>query len=219
MADRDREAVVDAAAKLGGGNASVLALEIDVTNAQSVDAAAARAVSDFGRLDIWINNAGIFPRQDPIEVEESEFRRVIDINVIGTQLGMQAAARQMLACGDGGVILNLASTAGFRGAGAYSASKWAVRGLTHGLGAVLGRSNIRVVAIAPTVTDTPGMVSWRSEAEDSSDLVETVIAAIPLGRIGQPDDVARLAVFLASDAASFITATTVVVDGGSLAAL
>jgi NAD(P)-dependent dehydrogenase (short-subunit alcohol dehydrogenase family) len=151
-------------------------------------------------------------------VAPADFARVLDVNVIGTQFGMAAAVARMRQAGAKGVILNLASTASFRGAGAYSGSKWAVRGLTSGLGNVLGPEGIRVVAMAPTVTDTPGIAPWTG-ADDEGGMVERVVAGIPLGRMGEPDDVARLAVFLASDAAAFITATTVVVDGGSLASL
>ena len=192
---------------------------MDVRDEAAVHKGAALAVSRLGGLDIWVNNAGIYPRLDSVDVSAEDFERVLAINVLGTQFGISAAAQRMIAAGTRGVIINIASTAAWRGSGAYSASKWAVRGMTHGLGADLGRHGIRAVAIAPTVTDTPGMAEWRATATDPDDTVERSIAKNPLGRLAEPDDVARLAVFLASDAASFINSTTVVVDGGSLAAI
>jgi NAD(P)-dependent dehydrogenase (short-subunit alcohol dehydrogenase family) len=140
------------------------------------------------------------------------------VNVTGTHLGCQAAARHMIAAGEGGVIVNLASTAAFRGAGAYSASKWAVRGMTQGLAARLGPHGIRVVAIAPTMVATPGTTTVREAGGDRmTQFFEGLVAALPLGRAGVPDDIARVAVFLAGDAAAFVTGVTVPVDGGELA--
>lgn len=190
---------------------------VDVADRVSVEAAAAFAEAEVGPIDVWVNNAGIYPMVDPLAVEEEVFERIFRINVLGTQFGVQAASRRMIDGGRRGVIVNIASTAAFRGPGPYSASKWAVRGLTNGLAAPLGAHGIRVVALAPSITETPGMEELRTHAE--ADFVAGVAAANPLGRTGQPDDIARAAVFVASDAGAYITATTVVVDGGSLAAL
>jgi NAD(P)-dependent dehydrogenase (short-subunit alcohol dehydrogenase family) len=115
---------------------------------------------------------------------------------------------------DGGVIVNIDSTAGFEGAGAYSASKWAVRGMTKGLAPVFGPRGIRVVAIAPTLIETPGIETLRDSA--AGELLDSFVEKIPLGRIGVPDDIAKVALFLVSDAAAFITGVTVPVDGGAL---
>jgi NAD(P)-dependent dehydrogenase (short-subunit alcohol dehydrogenase family) len=119
----------------------------------------------------------------------------------------------MIERGNGGVIVNLASTAAHFGSGAYSASKWAVRGITSGMARELGPHGIRVVAIGPTVTETPGMAATREKYDDA---VEQVIAGIPLGRSASPDDIARTALFLASDAASLISGVTLLVDGGQM---
>ena len=194
-----------------------LAMELDVGDPAQVNAVAERAVHDLGGLDIWVNNAGIYPASalDPTETGMAEFERVMHVNLTGTYLGVQACAHHMR---DGGVILNIDSTAGFEGAGAYSASKWAVRGMTKGLAPVFGPRRIRVVAIAPTLIETPGIDSLRASGGDvTRELLDEFVEKIPLGRIGVPDDIARVALFLASDAASFITGVTVPVDGGALA--
>jgi NAD(P)-dependent dehydrogenase (short-subunit alcohol dehydrogenase family) len=175
---------------------------------------AERAVHDLGGLDIWVNNAGIYPASalDPTETGMAEFERVMHVNLTGTYLGVQACAHFMR---DGGVIVNIDSTAGFEGAGAYSASKWAVRGMTKGLAPVFGARGIRVVAIAPTLIETPGIEELRDSP--AGEMLDSFVEKIPLGRVGVPDDIAKAALFLVSDAASFITGVTIPVDGGALA--
>ena len=194
---------------------SCLSMGLDVGDPAQVNAVAERAVHDLGGLDIWVNNAGIYPASalDPTETSMSEFERVMHVNLTGTYLGVQACAHFMR---DGGVILNIDSTAGFEGAGAYSASKWAVRGMTKGLAPVFGPRGIRVVAIAPTLIETPGIDELRESP--AGEMLEHFVDQIPLGRVGVPDDIAKVALFLASDAAGFITGVTVPVDGGALAA-
>ena len=211
VTDVDVDALAEVVHELDG---HALSMELDVGDPAAVNAVAERAVHDLGGLDIWVNNAGIYPASamDPIETGMAEFERVMHVNLTGTYLGVQACAHHMRR---GGVILNIDSTAGFEGAGAYSASKWAVRGMTKGLAPVFGPRGIRVVAIAPTLIETPGIESLRDSP--AGDLLEGFVDVIPLGRIGMPDDVAKVALFLVSDAASFITGTTVPVDGGALA--
>src|SRR5690349_4088361 len=142
------------------GSGHHLAMGLDVGDPAGVNSVAERAVHDLGGLDIWVNNAGIYPAAalDPTETGMAEFERVMHVNLTGTYLGVQACAHHMR---DGGVILNIDSTAGFEGAGAYSASKWAVRGMTKGLAPVFGPRGIRVVAIAPTLIETPGIETLR----------------------------------------------------------
>lgn len=208
--DIDPDTLEDTVRELGD---HCLSMVLDVGDPAAVNAVAERAVHDLGGLDIWVNNAGIYPASamDPTETGMAEFERVMHVNLTGTYLGVQACAHFM---NSGGVILNIDSTAGFEGAGAYSASKWAVRGMTKGLAPVFGPRGIRVVAIAPTLIETPGIEELRESpvGEMLADFVER----IPLGRIGVPDDIARAALFLVSDAASFITGITVPVDGGAL---
>jgi NAD(P)-dependent dehydrogenase (short-subunit alcohol dehydrogenase family) len=191
-----------------------LSMQLDVGDPAQVNAVAERALHDLGRLDIWVNNAGIYPASamDPTETSMSEFERVMHVNLTGTYLGVQACAHLMH---DRGVIINIDSTAGFEGAGAYSASKWAVRGMTKGLAPMFGPRGIRVVAIAPTLIETPGIDELRESP--AGELLADYVDQIPLGRVGLPDDIAKVALFLASDAAGFITGITVPVDGGALA--
>ena len=216
LTDVDETALVAAAAQLGG--ARVRWAAHDVTDPQATEAVADLAVEELGSLDIWVNNAGVYPPLDPVDVAKDEFQRVLDINVTGVQLGMGAAVRRMrMPPARGGVILNIASTAAFRGHGAYSASKWAVRGLTKGLAPEVGPDGIRVLAIAPSITATPGVQALREAGgAPMRARMAGVAGRIPLGRTGVPDDVARLALFLAGDCAAFMTGVTVVVDGGSL---
>ena len=209
--DSDAEALAEMMHGLRGEHC--LSMQLDVGEPAGVNAAAERAVHDLGGLDIWVNNAGIYPASamDPTETGMDEFERVMHVNLTGTYLGVQACAHHMR---DGGVILNIDSTAGFEGAGAYSASKWAVRGMTKGLAPVFGPRGIRVVAIAPTLIETPGIETLRESP--AGELLAGFAERIPLGRVGVPDDIARAALFLVSDAARFITGVTLPVDGGAL---
>lgn len=216
LADVDGDAVRAAGAQVHPDPTRATCVTVDVTRPDDVEALASRAVADHGRLDVWVNNAGIFPRLDAVDVDVPEFERVMRLNVLGVQLGLSAAVRAMRAAGRGGVVVNVASTAAYRGSGGYSASKWAVRGLTEGAAPELGRDGIRVVAVAPTVTMTPGMRTWLSASDDGEDVARRTSAKVPLGRACEPDDVARAIAWLASDAASFITGVTLPVDGGSL---
>lgn len=218
VADLDAEIAADASREIADAHgATVLSAQLDVADRSSVEAAAQLAEAELGPIGVWVNNAGIYPQVDPLAVSEEQFERIFRVNVLGTQFGIAAAANRMIAAERPGVIVNVASTAAFRGPGPYSASKWAVRGLTHGFAASLGPHGIRIVGLAPTITATPGLDGLRTD--ENEDFLDGVISGIPLGRVGHPDDIARAAVFVASDAGSFITATTLVVDGGSLAAL
>jgi NAD(P)-dependent dehydrogenase (short-subunit alcohol dehydrogenase family) len=219
LTDADERGLEGAAAAVRAERspAALLTAAHDVRDADAAERIADRAVSELGGLDIWVNNAGVFPALDPVDVDPDDFDQVLAINLRGTQLGIRAAVRRMRAAGSGGVILNLASTAAFRGHGPYSASKWAVRGLTKGLAPVVGPEGIRVLAIAPTVTETAGMAELRDAGgPEMRERIDGVTGRFPLGRSGAPDDIARVALFAVSDAAAFMTGVTIVVDGGSL---
>ncbi len=171
-------------------------------------------MTTWGRLDVLVNNAGILA-SSPIEEQSIEgFDRLIAVNLRGTFLGIQAAIAPMRKSG-GGSIVNIASIAGARGVpglAAYSASKWGIRGLTQAAAVELGPAGIRVNTILPGIIDTPMIASAAGAAALAVD-------HLPLRRIGQPDDVAGLVAFLASDASSFISGAEISVDGGSLASL
>ncbi len=167
----------------------------------------------FGGLDIVVNNAGVHWTK-PIEDETVDgFRRAIDINLIGTFLGIRTAITPMRRR-EGGSIVNISSLAGTTGLGwhgAYGASKWGVRGLSRSAAAELGVDGIRVNAIMP------GAINTSMLPPDREGLGDARFARLPLGRAGSPDEVSSLVVFLASDESSYITGGEFLVDGGSAA--
>ncbi|MGI9029021.1 MAG: SDR family NAD(P)-dependent oxidoreductase [Ilumatobacteraceae bacterium] len=213
--DLDVAAVEKVAADVAG---NVIAAPVDVADTASLGALADRAVAEFGRLDVWVNNAGIYPTTGPaIDVTDDFIDRMLQVNVRGTFAGAREAAKRMTA---GGVIVNLASTAGFRaaaGISAYVASKHAVVGLTKNLAIELAPMGIRVVGVAPGVIDTPGVQEQLAPLKAAGLDVAAGMTRTLLGRAGQPDDVARVITFLASDLAAWITGDVVAVDAGALA--
>ena len=196
---------------------------VDVADERAVVELAERAVAETGRIDVWVNNAGVYPSQPFLEMSAADWDRVLAVNLRGTFLGAHAAAERMHAAGHGGVILNLASTAGYRAAGPgvahYVSSKHAVRGLTKALAVELGPAGIRVLAIAPTLIETPGIEAGRAafEAAGLGDLLDQMAERAPLRRNGVADDVARVALFCASDMSILMTGSTLAVDAGDLA--
>ncbi len=189
---------------------------LDVTDPAGWDAAVARTLRRFGRLDILINNAGIgiVAPLDAIALEDH--RRVIDINLHGVFLGMRAVKPAMLESG-GGAIVNIASIDGLVGVAnmtSYSASKFAVTGMTRSAALELGPLGIRVNSIHPGVIDSP-MV--REAPVAVRERLDRLLAKQAIPRMGRPDEVAALALFLASEEASYITGAQFVIDGGHIA--
>jgi 3-oxoacyl-[acyl-carrier protein] reductase len=170
------------------------------------------AAINLGGIDILVNNAGIFPRVDFLTMREAQWDTVLSVNLKGSFLCTQAAARHMVQQGRGGAIMNLASGAAFRGSPRgvhYVSSKAGIVGLTRATAQELAPYRIRVNAIAPGLTDTAQPRYGMAEDE-----LQEAALHIPLGRIASPEDIARLAVFLASDDASHITGQTIHVNGG-----
>jgi NAD(P)-dependent dehydrogenase (short-subunit alcohol dehydrogenase family) len=217
VADLDAEAADAAAAELGP---PALAVAVDVREAASVRALVERVLGEAGRLDVWVNAAGVYPTSPLPEMSEEDWDDVLDTNLRGTFLGAREAARAMVAGGNGGVIVNVSSTAAFRvdapGAAHYVASKFGVRGLTKALAVELGPHRIRVLEVAPTVTLTPGLEEQREALEGSGFALEELGPQLPLGRVAVPDDVARVVLFCASDLAALMTGSTLAVDAGEL---
>ena len=186
----------------------------DVTNKADLDAAVAATERAFGRLDILVNNAGVSHINKPLlDIGEAEFERVFAVNVKGVFLFAQAAV-PLMRRGGGGAIINIGSTPGQRprpGLSAYNATKGAVHNLTKTLAIELAPARIRVCAIAPVATDTPLLPTFLGAAEGQR---EKFIATVPLGRLARPQDIANVALFLASDEAAFLTGNIVEVDGG-----
>lgn len=223
IGDLDDTGAEDAAKRLRDAGRMAIGVELDARDEVSVTALADRAVGELGTIDIWVNNAGIYPSVPLVDMTEAQWDDVVDLNLKGSFLGAREAAKRMVAAGHGGVIVNLGSTAGFRAPGPgvahYVSSKFGVRGLTKALAVELGPHGIRVLAVAPTFIDTPGTRAGheRLEAAGLGDLIESVAAGKPLGRTGVPDDVARVVLFCVSDLAVLMTGTTLPVDAGDLA--
>ena len=191
-------------------------LHHDVTSEQEWAAAVAHIVALHGGIDVLINNAGIYAQTTLVGSELEEYRRVIEVNQIGVYLGMREVAPVMIERG-GGSIINISSVGGMRGGGggfAYTASKWAVRGMTKSAAVRLGPHGIRVNSIHPGLIDTPMLGDTRMANPDT---LEQMLGQIPLGRIAQPGEVAKLALFLASDDSAYSTGSEFLVDGGLMA--
>jgi len=197
--------------KAKGGKA--IAVQADVAKAAEVKQLFDAAKQAFGKLDVLVNNAGVY-RFHAIEgVTEDEFHRLFNINVLGTLLATREAVKHFGP--NGGNVINIGSNASIEAvvptASIYSATKGAVDTLTRVLAAELGQRKIRVNVIAPGGTETEGVQSFGLVG---SDLEKSLVARTPLGRLGQPDDIARVAVFLASDASGWMTGERLVAAGG-----
>ncbi len=200
----------------------------DVSNAAQVEAMVQQTLAKFGQIDILVNNAGALAGRDRVpvvELEEAEWDRIQNVNVKGTFLCSRAAARAMIAGGQGGRIINLSSTSGKRGVArfaAYCASKFAVRGFTQSLALELAPYQITVNAICPGLMETERVADMAAalapagvSAETQRQLmIEQANETIPLGRVGQASDVARTAAFLASAEADYLTGLSITVAGG-----
>ena len=185
----------------------------DVGRLEQVQEMVSAAEQGLGPADILVNNAGVFPRVPFLEMTEHDWDQVLDVNLKGSCFCAQYVAKAMVAAGRQGAIINIASGAALRGSprGAhYVASKGGMLSLTRAMALELAPYRIRVNAIAPGLTDTAQPRYGSSEAE-----IAEMARAIPLGRMAQPDDIARAAAFLASDDAGFVTGQTLHVNGGS----
>ncbi len=220
IADIDVRRAEAAAAELGD---AAIAVQMDVTDQASIDAGIAETTTELGPIDILINNAAIFSAAPISEITRDDYARVFDINVCGTLFTMQAAAKHMIARGQGGKIINMASQAGRRGeslVAVYCASKAAVISLTQSAGLNLIEHGINVNAIAPGVVDGEhweGVDAFfaKHEGKAPGQKKAEVGAAVPFGRMGTAEDLTGMAVFLASPEADYIVAQTYNVDGGN----
>lgn len=217
-ADRDlagSEQTVSQIQALGG---EAIAVQVEVTNAAQVEAAVQAALDKFGQLNVLFNNAGTGEVVTSIiDLAEDEWDRVMAVNVKGVFLGIKYGAATMLKAGQGGSIINTASVAGvvgFAGHAAYSASKAACLHLSKTAALELAKSNIRVNAIAPAFTATPMVDELAASSRNPERAMLKLAQAMPLGRLGTPEEIANGALFLASDESSFVTGTVLILDGG-----
>ncbi|RSN68975.1 SDR family NAD(P)-dependent oxidoreductase [Actinomadura sp. WAC 06369] len=189
----------------------VVAARVDVAKAEEHESVAQVALAEFGRLDFWVNNAGVFPFAEAGDITPEQIRTTLAVNVEGVLFGAQAAARHME---PGGAIVNMSSVSAVRvrrGRGAYCSSKAAVAHLTESLAVELGDRGLRVNAIAPGYIDTE-MTRW--VREDGAAL-RHALDAVPLHRLGSPEEVVGPLLFLLSDGARYVTGHSIAVDGGS----
>ena len=212
--EKECQAVADEIRASGG---EAVAFKLDVSSAQEVDRVFDAVAKEFGRLDIAVNNAGIFDPKPALAITENEWDHTLGINLKGEFLCAQRAAQEM-AKNKWGRIINIASIAsvgtgiGFEGAAHYSASKGGIVGMSESLAVEFAPLGITVNVIAPGAIETPMIGAI------SKDLLQEIKLRVPLKRIGRPEEVSAMVVFLASEEASYVTGATFYVDGGWLAA-
>lgn len=209
--------------RLNNSNAAVMSASVDVTDRAQVRDMIADTVGRFGRLDVMFNNAGINKPMKFLNVTEENWRQIMDVNGLGCLIGIQEAARQMIAQGGGGKIVNTASIAsrqGFDNVAPYCASKWAVVSLTQSAARDLAKHDINVTGFAPGVVATE---MWEQVDKDLMDIgaaerpgqaMEEFSADILKGRVARPDDIVGTTNFLASRASDYMTGQIVMIDGG-----
>ncbi len=198
-----------------------IAVQADAASPADAERVAQEALERFGRVDILVNNAGIFPFSPALQTTEALWDKVLDVNLKGVFFYTQAAAKRMITGGQGGRIVNIASIDGLHPTGNlvhYDASKGGVIMATKSLALEFGRYGITVNAIAPGAIATPGASAGSAGTQMTEEVLKSFMARIPLGRQGEPDDIATTALFLASDAAAYMTGGLLVVDGGYLLA-
>ena len=206
--DLNLEAAQQSLEGLGG---SSIALGLNVADSAAVAAVVDEVVAKFGRVDVLVNNAGVGSVDAFAEIPDETWARVIGVNLTGAFYCARQAVRAMQQVGNGGVVINIASTAAVSGDGPahYCASKAALMGLTRSMSKELAKQSIRVNTLVPGPTNTPMMQSIPQEWTDA------IIAGVPMGRMAEPEDIARVALFLASDDSGFVTGQNVAVNGGS----
>ena len=207
------EETTELIAKVEAAGGHAVGVQADVSKAADLARMIQTAVDTYGRLDVLISNAGIETRTSLLDTTEADFEKVMAINLKSAFFGAQAAAKQFIAQGGGGLILNISSVHEewpMPGNAAYCVSKGGMRMMTRTAGVELGPHGIRMINVAPGAVSTPINASTESDPAK----MKSLDAAIPLGRIAQPAEIADVVVFLASGQAGYMTATTVVIDGG-----
>ncbi|MFZ7087262.1 SDR family NAD(P)-dependent oxidoreductase [Curtobacterium sp. RRHDQ10] len=200
-------------AKIEDAGGKAVGVDADITSAADLQKMVQTAVDTFGRLDVLVNNAGMEDRKSLLEETEEGYDKVMAVNMKSAFFATQHAAKQFIAQGEGGLVLNISSVHEdwpMPGNLAYCISKGGMRMLARSGGVELGPHGVRIVNIAPGAVDTPINTATTSDAHK----LKQLDAAIPLGRLAEPKDIADVVVFLASGKASYMTSTTVTIDGG-----
>ena len=213
LADLDAAEGAAAAASFGDMGGSAVFVRCDVARMEELEAAVGRCEAEWGGIDILVNNAGMAPAADILSIDEAAFDRVIAVNLKAAVFGTQIAARRMIAQGTGGVVINMSSVNAVLNIPhllAYNLSKGGLNQLTRNAAIALAPHGIRVCGIGPGTVLTRNAV-WTDEAARRS-----ILSRTPIGRAGEPEEIAAIAAFLASDDASYVTGETIYADGGRL---
>lgn len=216
LADLDAAEGAAAAASFGELGGSVVFVRCDVARMEELEAAVLRCEAEWGGIDILVNNAGMAPAADILSIDEATFDRVIAVNLKAAVFGTQIAARRMIAQGAGGVVINMSSVNAVLNIPhlvAYNLSKGGLNQLTRNAAIALAPHGIRVCGIGPgtVLTELTRNAVWTDEAARRS-----ILSRTPIGRAGEPEEIAAIAAFLASDDASYVTGETIYADGGRL---
>lgn len=224
IADTDDTAAQAVSSELNESRpGSAQAIHVDVSRISDVQNLIRDVIDKFGSIDILVNNAGIFPAKTLHDMTIEDFQKVLAVNLQGTFLCTKYASEQMILRGEGGKIINITSIDALHpsmiGLSHYDASKHGMWGFTKNTALELAKHNIWVNAIAPGGIATPGVAALQKNDSSSRDVdVKAFLSKIPMHRMGEPDDIAKVALFLASNLSSYMTGTQVVVDGGALLA-
>lgn len=207
------EAAAELVEQIAAASGQAIAVKADVSRVAELQALVDAAVAAFGRLDVMVNNAGVETRTSLLDTTEPQYERVLDVNLKSAFFGTQIAARQMIGQGGGGRIINITSVHEdwpMPGNTAYCLSKGGMRMLTRTAGVELAPHGIHVVGVGPGAVQTP--INAATMANPA--VLEKLNAAIPMGRMARPEEIASVVAFLAEDGASYMTATTIFADGG-----
>lgn len=225
IADRSPEDSGKAVSDLEGKGFKVKAVTTDVSSEDDVKKLMDETVQAFGTVDILVNNAGIYPNIPLTKMTLEDFKKVLSVNLQGVFLTTKYVSEQMIKQGNGGKIINVSSIDALHpsmiGLAAYDASKHGLWGFTKNVALELSQHKIWVNAIAPGGIVTPGVAKMQSGAPvvpgvDPKAMIEAFMAKIPMHRMGEPDEIGKVALFLASEMSSYMTGSQIVVDGGAL---
>lgn len=225
IASYKQSEIDDTVSKLTQKGFKIKGVAVDVSNEEDVKRMVEETIKEFGEVDILVNNAGIYPNIPLSQMKTSDFEKIIDVNLKGVFLCTKYVSDRMIKQGKGGKIINITSIDALHpsmvGLAAYDASKHGVWGFTKNSALELSQHKIWVNAIAPGGIVTPGVQDMQKNAPadpsvDMAKVMEAFMAKIPMHRMGEPDEIGKVALFLASDMSSYITGSQIVVDGGAL---